>query len=329
MPDRARGTDAAAAVEWTRYEAVLFDLDGVLTATARLHAAAWTRLFDGYLAERAAAEGGPFRPFEPRDYARYVDGRPRYDGVRAFLASRGITLPDGAPDDPPGDATVCGLGNRKQAFFHDVLASEGADTIPGTVAVVRHLRHRSVRTAVVSSSRNCAAILESASLAGLFELQVDGVVAAELGLAGKPAPDTFLHAARTMGVAPARAAVVEDAIAGVAAGRAGGFGLVVGIDRAGVPDELARAGADLVVTDLADTLPDATRTDAAHEAAHTLTNPARSHASNEAIHTLPEVTRTDAAHQAAPSPTDAARAGTAPETAQTLPDGAPAAREDG
>ena len=254
-PAESEGARAAASVDWTRFEAVLFDLDGVLTATARLHAAAWTRLFDGYLAERAAAESAPFRPFEPGDYARYVDGRPRYDGVRAFLASRGITLPDGAPDDPPGDGTVCGLGNRKQAFFHDLLASEGADIIPGTVAVVRHLRRRGVRTAVVSSSRNCAAILESAGLASLFELQVDGVVAAELDLAGKPTPDTFLHAARTMGVAPARAAVVEDAIAGVAAGRAGGFGLVVGIDRADVPDELARAGADLVVSDLADTLP--------------------------------------------------------------------------
>ena len=278
------------AVDWARYEAVLFDLDGVLTATARLHAAAWTRLFDGYLAERAAAESAPFRPFEPRDYARYVDGRPRYDGVRAFLASRGITLPDGAPGDPPGDGTVCGLGNRKQAFFHDVLAGEGADIIPGTVAVVRHLRRRGVRTAVVSSSRNCAAILESAGLAGLFELQVDGVVAAELGLAGKPAPDTFLHAARTMGIAPARAAVVEDAIAGVAAGRAGGFGLVVGIDRAGVPDELARAGADLVVTDLADTLPDGTLTDAAHGTADTTADGTRPDAAPETADKPPHAT---------------------------------------
>ena len=281
---------------------MLFDLDGVLTATARLHAAAWTRLFDGYLAERAAAEGGTFRPFEPRDYARYVDGRPRYDGVRAFLASRGIALPNGAPDDPPGNGTVCGLGNRKQSFFHDVLASEGADTIPGTVAVVRHLRRRGVRAAVVSSSRNCATILESAGLAGLFELQVDGVVAARLGLAGKPAPDTFLHAARTMGVAPARAAVVEDAIAGVAAGRAGGFGLVVGIDRADVPDDLAHAGADLVVTDLADTLPDATRTDAAHETAHTPTDAARPNAVHETADTTPDGTRTDAAPETADKP---------------------------
>lgn len=246
-------------VEWAGYEAVLFDLDGVLTATARQHAAAWTRLFDGYLARRAAARGEPLRRFEPRDYARFVDGRPRYDGVRAFLASRGITVPDGAPDDPPERETVCGLGNRKQAFFQEVLASEGVDVITGTVAVVRHLRRHGVRRAVVSSSRNCAAILDAAGIAGLFELQVDGVVAERHGLAGKPAPDTFLHAARALEVAPSRAAVVEDAIAGVAAGRAGGFALVVGIDRTGSPDDLAQAGAHLVVTDLADTLPAAAR----------------------------------------------------------------------
>ncbi len=253
MPEPRR---PVPAVDWAGYEAVLFDLDGVLTATARVHAGAWTRLFDGYLAQRADTRDEPFRPFEPRDYARFVDGRPRYDGVRAFLASRGITLPDGAPGDPPGGETVCGLGNRKNAYFHEVLASEGADTIPGAVAVVRHLRRLGVRTAVVSSSRNCAAILDAAGITDLFELRVDGVVAEKEGLAGKPAPDTFVHAARALGVAPARSVVVEDAIAGVAAGRAGGFALVVGIDRAGAPGDLARAGADLVVTDLADTLPD-------------------------------------------------------------------------
>ena len=260
MPEPGR---AVPVVDWTRYQAVLFDLDGVLTATARLHAAAWTRLFDGYLSQRAGGRGAPVRRFEPRDYARFVDGRPRYDGVRAFLASRGIALPDGAPDDPPERDTVCGLGNRKNAFFHEVLASEGVDAIPGTIAVVHHLRRLGVRTAVVSSSRNCAAILDAAGIADLFELQVDGVVAERRGLAGKPAPDTFLHAARTLGIDPSRAAVVEDAIAGVAAGRAGGFALVVGIDRAGAPDDLARAGADPVVTDLADTLPDGAGTAAA------------------------------------------------------------------
>ena len=253
MPDPA---PPPPVVDWAGYEAVLFDLDGVLTATARLHAAAWTRLFDDYLARRAAARGEPFRRFEPRDYARFVDGRPRYDGVRTFLASRGITVPDGAPDDAPERETVRGLGNRKQSLFHDVLASEGVDVIPGTVEVVRHLRGLCVRTAVVSSSRNCTAILDAAGIATLFELQVDGVVAQRQGLPGKPAPDTFLYAARALGVDPSRAAVIEDAIAGVAAGRAGGFALVVGIDRAGASEDLARAGADLVVTDLADTLPD-------------------------------------------------------------------------
>ncbi len=252
MPDLSR---PAPVIDWLRYEAVLFDLDGVLTATARLHAAAWTRLFDDYLEQRAAARGEPFRRFEPRDYTQFVDGRPRYDGVRTFLASRGITLPDGAPDDAPGRETVCGLGNRKNALFFEILGIEGVDAIAGTVAVVRHLRRHGVRTAVVSSSRSCAAILDAAGIAGLFELQVDGVVAGQLGLAGKPAPDTFLHAARALGVDPSRAVVVEDAIAGVAAGRAGGFALVAGIDRAGAAGDLARAGADLVVTDLADTLP--------------------------------------------------------------------------
>lgn len=251
MPDRA----PAPVIDWTRYEAVLFDLDGVLTATARLHAAAWTRLFDDYLARRAAARNEPFRGFGRRDYARYVDGRPRGDGVRAFLASRGIALPDGAPGDAPGRETVHGLGNRKNALFFEILETEGVDAIAGTVAVVRHLRRRGVRTAVVSSSRNCAAVLDAAAIAGLFDLQVDGVAAAQRGLAGKPAPDTFLHAAQALGVAPARAAVVEDAIAGVAAARAGGFALVVGIDRAGAPGDLVRAGADHVVADLADTLP--------------------------------------------------------------------------
>ena len=253
MPDLLR---PAPVIDWLRYEAVLFDLDGVLTATARLHAAAWTRLFDDYLERRAAARGEPFRRFEPRDYAQFVDGRPRYDGVRTFLASRGITIPDGTPDDPPERETVCGLGTRKNALFHEVLAIEGVDTIAGTVAVVRRLRRHGVRTAVVSSSRSCAAILDAAGIAGLFELQVDGIVAEQRGLAGKPAPDTFLHAIRAMGLDPARAAVVEDAIAGVTAARAGGFALVVAIDRTGAAGDLARAGADLVVTDLADTLPD-------------------------------------------------------------------------
>lgn len=242
-------------IDWTAYEAVLFDLDGVLTATARLHAAAWKRMFDDYLRRRAAARGAPFRPFEtPGDYARFVDGRPRYDGVRAFLASRGIALDDGAPDDPPGRETVCGLGNQKNRTFGDLLASTSVEAYDGSLAVVRHLKRHGVRTAVVSSSRSCEAVLQAAGLAGLFELRVDGQVAERQRLAGKPAPDTFAYAARLLGVPPPRAVVVEDAIAGVEAGRAGGFGLVVAIDRSGASAALARAGADLVVADLGDTL---------------------------------------------------------------------------
>ena len=241
-------------IDWTAYEAVLFDLDGVLTATARLHAASWKRMFDDYLRGRASARGDPFRPFEMPDYARFVDGRPRYDGVRTFLASRGIVLDDGDPGDPPGIETVCGLGNRKNAMFADLLASEGVAVYDGSLAVVRHLLRNGVRAAVVSSSRSCEAILHAAKIADLFELRVDGQVAAQQGLAGKPAPDTFVYAARVLGVAPSRAVVVEDAIAGVEAGRAGGFGLVVAIDRTGASEALAQAGADHVVTDLGDTL---------------------------------------------------------------------------
>ncbi len=242
-------------IDWTAYEAVLFDLDGVITATARLHAASWKRMFDDYLRGRASARGEPFRPFEmPGDYARFVDGRPRYDGVRTFLASRGITLDDGDPDDAPGGETVCGLGNRKNAMFADLLAGEGVEVYDGSLAVVRHLLRNGVRAAVVSSSRSCEAILRAAGLADLFELRVDGQLAAQRGLAGKPAPDTFVYAARVLGVDPSRAVVVEDAIAGVEAGRAGGFGLVVAIDRTGETEALARAGADHVVTDLGDTL---------------------------------------------------------------------------
>lgn len=242
-------------IDWTAYEAVLFDLDGVLTATARLHAASWKRTFDDYLRTRASARGERFRPFEmPGDYARFVDGRPRYDGVRTFLASRDIELDDGAPDDPPGVETVCGIGNRKNAMFGELLAGEGVEVYDGSLAVVRHLRRHGVRCAVVSSSRSCEAILEAAGLAALFELRVDGQVAARQGLPGKPAPDTFVYAARVLGVPPGRAVVVEDAIAGVEAGRAGGFGLVVALDRTGETEALARAGADHVMTDLGDTL---------------------------------------------------------------------------
>ena len=233
-----------------RLDAVVFDTDGVLTDTARVHAAAWKELFDAYLEARAARHGERFRPFTPGDYQRLVDGRPRYDGVAAFLEARGITLPWGDPADPPGLETVCGLGNAKDRRFAAQLRRHGATAFPSSAALVGRLRTAGVRTAVVSASRNMVAVLASAGLRGLFDAEVDGVEAARLGLAGKPDPALFLEAARRLGVTPGRAAVVEDALAGVEAGRRGGFGLVIGVDRAGQAAALAERGADLVVEDL-------------------------------------------------------------------------------
>jgi len=243
-------------VDWRQYGAVLFDLDGVLTATARVHAACWKRMFDEFLRARADREGVAFEPFDlTADYPTYVDGKPRYDGVRSFLASRGLTLPEGEPDDPPGRETVMGLGNRKNDLIREVLATDGVDVYEGSVRLVRHLRAAGVKTAVVSSSRNAAAVLDGAGITGLFDEVIDGNVAKARGLAGKPAPDTFLAGAAAFGVAPARAVVVEDAVAGVAAGRAGRFGLVVGVDRVGRPEALRDGGADVVVADLAELVP--------------------------------------------------------------------------
>jgi trehalose 6-phosphate phosphatase len=233
-----------------RLEAVVFDTDGVLTDTARVHAAAWKRLFDEYLERRTARLGGPFRAFEETDYLRYVDGRPRYDGVAGFLGSRGIDLPWGDPSDPPDRETVCGLGNAKDRSFVAHLGAHGAHAFPTSVAFVRRLRAAGLRTAAVSASRNMVAVLEAAGLRGLFDAEVDGVEADRLGLAGKPDPALFLEAARRLQVTPARAAVVEDALAGVEAGHRGRFGLVVGVDRGGQAAALAERGADLVVADL-------------------------------------------------------------------------------
>jgi alpha,alpha-trehalase len=229
--------------------AVLFDLDGVVTQTARLHQAAWKQVFDEYLARRA---GGGLKPFTSTDYRRHVDGKPRHEGVRSFLSSRGITLPEGDVADPPDRLTIYGLGNRKNMIFNDFLANDGVEVFKASVAFVRNLRNRGVRTAVVSSSRNAAAVLKTAGLNDLFDVMVDGVEAAKLELTGKPAPDTFLEATRRLGVTPDRAAVVEDAVAGVAAGRAGGFALVIGVARTGDGATLRQAGADLVVGDLAE-----------------------------------------------------------------------------
>jgi beta-phosphoglucomutase family hydrolase len=232
--------------------ACLFDLDGVLTPTARLHAVAWKAIFDAFLRERA---GGPFVPFDSvADYDEYVDGKPRADGVRSFLAGRGIDVPEGEPDDPPAAETVHGLGNRKNQLVLELIREEGAAPYPGSVAYVSAVRDAGLRRAVVSASTNAHDVLVAAGLEDLFEVQVDGLVAEREQLAGKPAPDTFLAAARALGVAPHEAAVFEDALAGVAAGRAGGFGLVVGVDRVGQAAALRARGADVVVSDLAELL---------------------------------------------------------------------------
>ena len=231
----------------------LFDLDGVLTQTAKVHAAAWKEMFDAFLRERARQTGQPFVPFDPvREYDEYVDGKPRADGTRSFLASRGIELPEGQPDDPPGALTVQGLSNRKNQIVLRRIREDGVEAYEGSVRYVRAVRDAGLRRAVVSSSANCRDVLIAAGIEDLFEAPIDGVVAEREHLRGKPAPDSFLAGARALGLRPAVAAVFEDALAGVAAGRAGGFGFVVGVDRVGQAKELKAHGADTVVTDLAE-----------------------------------------------------------------------------
>ncbi|MET0577651.1 MAG: beta-phosphoglucomutase family hydrolase [Ilumatobacteraceae bacterium] len=246
IPD---GPDAAPTVSWDRFEAVLFDLDGVLTPTADIHLRAWTTMFDEFLVPRGLA------PFSAADYHGYVDGKPRFDGVRSFLGSRDITLPDGEPDDAPGQGTVAALGNRKNEVFQQVLRDDGIAPYPGSLLLLDDLARRHTKVAVVSSSRNAKEVLEASGLAPRFEVVADGVVAADQHIAGKPSPDLFLAAARWLDVAPADAVVVEDALSGVAAGRAGAFGLVIGVDRGVGPETLAEAGAHLVVADLAELVP--------------------------------------------------------------------------
>jgi trehalose 6-phosphate phosphatase len=241
----------AAAVDLGAMEAVIFDLDGVVTRTAVVHRQAWKQLFDEYLAGRAERLGEPFEPFDRHaDYNRFIDGKSRQEGVASFLASRGIELPPGSPDDPEKRETVWGLGNRKNRYFLEALARSDPAPYPTTIELIGKLRKRGVRTAVASSSRNCVPVLEAAGIRELFDVKVDGVDLAELGLPGKPDPALFLEAARRLGVEPPRAAVVEDAISGVEAGRRGRFGLVVGVDRAAQHEALAAAGADFVVGDL-------------------------------------------------------------------------------
>ena len=235
--------------------ACLFDLDGVLTQTAKVHAAAWEEMFDAYLRARARGSGEPFVAFDPvGDYDAYVDGKPRADGTRSFLSSRGIELPEGGPDDPPGAPTVQGLGNHKNEIVLRRIRKGGVQAYDGSVRYVRAARDAGLRRAVVSSSTNCADVLVAAGIGELFEERVDGLTAERDHLAGKAAPDMFLAAARALGVAPADAVVFEDALAGVAAGRTGGFGFVVGVDRAGQASELEAHGADVVVADLAELL---------------------------------------------------------------------------
>ena len=237
------------------FDAVLFDLDGVLTSTARVHSVCWKRMFDDFLQQHTAAAGGTLVPFDmDSDYKLYVDGKPRYDGVQSFLESRGIELPYGDPGDPPGALSACGLGNRKDRLFNEVLKAEGVEAYEGTIRWVRDLRSRGMKMAVVSSSKNCKPIMEAAAIDDLFDTRVDGEIAQRLKIPGKPAPDTYLKAAEELGVSPERAVVVEDALSGVEAGRRGGFGLVIGVDRHDDADALRGSGADIVVTDLAEML---------------------------------------------------------------------------
>jgi len=235
----------------------LFDLDGVLTQTARIHAQAWKEMFDAFLRDWADRHGQPFEAFDrPTDYDEYVDGKPRLDGVHSFLVSRGIELPMGSPADPPEAETVHGLGTRKNDLVLELIRQQGVEPYEGSVRFAETVRDQGLRRAVVSSSTNCRDVLVAAGIDHLFEEIMDGTIAERERLAGKPAPDTFLAAARMLGAQPAEAAVFEDAQAGVEAGRAGNFGWVVGVDRTGQAEALRRRGADLVVQDLGELLAD-------------------------------------------------------------------------
>ncbi len=233
------------------FDAVVFDLDGVLTDTASVHVTAWKQVFDEYLKGRATRVQEQFRPFTAdTDYPYYVDGKPRSDGIRSFLDSRGIELAEGDPRDGPEEETVYGLGNRKDVLFRQLISQNGVRVFEGSIHLVRQLEAMGVRRAVASSSKNCQTILQIAGIEGLFQARVDGVVSAELNLKGKPSPDIFLKCAEMLGVPPQRAVVVEDAISGVQAGRNGHFGLVIAVDRLGIGSAFMENGADVVVQDL-------------------------------------------------------------------------------
>jgi beta-phosphoglucomutase family hydrolase len=234
-------------VKWDDYDAALFDLDGVLTPTAVVHMRAWDQMFNDFLAQLPDQ-----RPYTDQDYFDHVDGLPRYEGVQTFLESRGIELPHGDPSDDPGQRSVCGLGNRKNALFTTVLHQGGIDPYPGSVQLLNHLELIGVGIAVVSSSKNAPDVLRTAGIVDRFEVVIDGAVAAEHGLPGKPQHDTYTYAAQQLGIATTRCVVLEDALSGVQAGAAGDFGLVVGVDRGAGAAELSAHGADIVVSDLAE-----------------------------------------------------------------------------
>jgi beta-phosphoglucomutase family hydrolase len=238
-----------------KYDAVLFDLDGVITDTASVHAKCWKKMFDEYLKRRSKEKGEPFKPFEiATDYKLYVDGKPRFNGVRDFLTSRKINLPEGTHQDPSNAVTVGGLGNRKNDLINEIIENEGVEAYEGTITLARQIRDAGIKIAVVTSSQNCDVVLKAVNIKDLFEAQVDGNVIHELHLSGKPAPDSYLEDAKRLGVEPQRAVVVEDAISGVQAGRNGKFGLVIGVDRNGNAEELKKNGADIVVQDLGELL---------------------------------------------------------------------------
>jgi beta-phosphoglucomutase family hydrolase len=243
--------DTQHAITRDRYDAVLLDLDGVITDTASIHAACWKQMFDEYLQNRAIQRNEAFRPFDvAADYRLYVDGKPRFDGVRDFLASRDIHLPEGSVDDPSQTETVCGLGNRKNDLVNKIIEEGGVEPYEGSVKFLGHLRSQGFKIAIVTSSQNCTAVLKAVKLDHFFDVQVDGNTIHAQHLAGKPAPDTFLMAAKLLGIDQVRAVVVEDALSGVEAGAAGNFGLVIGVARKGNAEELRHHGARLVVNDL-------------------------------------------------------------------------------
>jgi beta-phosphoglucomutase family hydrolase len=245
--------ESKLAITRDRYDAVLLDLDGVITDTASIHAACWKQTFDEYLQKRATQRGEAFHPFKiDTDYRHYVDGKPRFDGARDFLASRGIQLPEGSPHDPPQAETVGGLANRKDGLVNKIIQDQGVEPYEGSVKLLHQLRHEAFKTAVVTSSEHCETVLRVAKLDAFFDVRVDGNMIHAQHLAGKPAPDTFLMAAKLLGVEPIRAVVVEDALSGVQAGLNGKFGLVIGVARRGNAEELRDHGAHLVVKDLSE-----------------------------------------------------------------------------